>query len=473
MSERQNLLRNLPAVDRVLREEELQELAELLSSDILAEAVQIQIDSLRRQLISGGASAVSLADLEPVAIAQATAIHCRDLLKPSLRKVINATGTLLHTNLGRAPLAPQALRAINDVAAGYSTLEMDMNNGKRGERFSHVESLLCRLTGAEAALVVNNNAGAVLLALTALGRDREAIVSRGELVEIGGAFRIPEVMEAGGVLLREVGSTNRTHLHDYTQAICEQTAILLKVHTSNYRIVGFTGDVSSAELVALGREHQLIVMEDLGSGLLTDLSSYGLCPEPTVGEVVRSGVDVVTFSGDKLLGGPQAGLIVGRKDLIRKIAKHPLARALRIDKLTLAALEATLRLYLQPRRARSEVPILTMFAADLQQQKKRCGVLYQRLLEEGIAAEIELVEDLSRVGGGAMPLTELADWAVAIRPHHVSVADLAARLRNYTPALIARIHDDALWVNLRAVFALEDCLLVQLLLAALPGEDPC
>ncbi|MBD1399362.1 L-seryl-tRNA(Sec) selenium transferase [Pelovirga terrestris] len=473
MSERQNLLRHLPAVDRVLREAELQALTDQLSADILAEAVHQHIDYLRRQLLGGGASAVAGAALEPAAIANAAAAYCRDLLKPSLRKVINATGTLLHTNLGRAPLAPQALRAIHDVASGYSTLEMDMSNGKRGERYRHVERLLCRLTGAEAALVVNNNAGAVLLALTALGRGREAIVSRGELVEIGGAFRIPEVMEAGGVLLREVGSTNRTHRRDYVQAITEQTAILLKVHTSNYRIVGFSGEVTSAELVGLGREHQLIVMEDLGSGLLTDLSSYGLAAEPTVGDVVRSGVDVVTFSGDKLLGGPQAGLIVGRKDLIRKIAKHPLARALRIDKLTLAALETTLRLYLQPCQAARAVPVLSMFAAELQQQKGRCETLRQCLLDAPVAAEVTLVEDVARVGGGAMPLTELADWAVAIRPHHLSVAKLAARLRDYTPALIARIRDDALLVNLRAVFAAEDCLLAQLLVAALVGEESC
>ena len=473
MSDKKNLLRNLPAVDRVLREAVFRALLEQLSSDILTEAVQNRIDYLRRQLVSDGVSGVSSADLEPASIAGVAAAHCRDLLKPSLRKVINATGTLLHTNLGRAPLAPQALRAIHDVAGGYSTLEMDMSNGKRGERYSHVENLLCRLTGAEAALVVNNNAGAVLLALTALARGREAIVSRGELVEIGGAFRIPEVMEAGGVLLREVGSTNRTHRRDYVQAITEQTAILLKVHTSNYRIVGFSGEVTSAELVELGRDHQLIVMEDLGSGLLTDLSSYGLAVEPTVGEVVRSGVDVVTFSGDKLLGGPQAGLIVGRKDLIRKIAKHPLARALRIDKLTLAALETTLRLYLQPRQAASEVPVLSMFAAEPQRQKERCETLRQRLLEEQVAAEVTLVEDVARVGGGAMPLTELADWAVAIRPHHCSVADLAARLRDYTPALIARIRDDALLVNLRAVFAAEDCLLAQLLVMALVGEESC
>ena len=473
MGDLQNLLRNLPAVDRVLREPDMQSLVDQLPCDLLAEAVQSQIACLRQQLVAGRAEEVDKSELAPAAIAHAAAIYCRNLLKPSLRKVINATGTLLHTNLGRAPLAPEALRAIHDVAAGYSTLEMDMSNGKRGERFSHVESLLCRLTGAEAALVVNNNAGAVLLALTALGRGQEAIVSRGELVEIGGAFRIPEVMETGGVKLREVGSTNRTHRRDYENAIGEETAILLKVHTSNYRIVGFTGEVTSAELVELGRDHQLVVMEDLGSGLLTDLNSYGLCPEPTVTEVVGSGVDIVTFSGDKLLGGPQAGLIVGRKDLVRKIAKHPLARALRIDKLTLAALEATLRLYLQPHRAQSEIPVLAMLAADPQNRKERCEALCRRLQEYEVAAKVELVDDISRVGGGAMPLTELPDWAVAIWPHHMSVSELAERLRGYAPALIARTRHDALLVNLRAVSPAEDFLLTRLLLSALQDTDRC
>jgi L-seryl-tRNA(Ser) seleniumtransferase len=392
-------------------------------------------------------------------------------LQPSLRRVINATGTLLHTNLGRAPLAAAALRAITDVAAGYSTLEMDMASGKRGERYSHVEDLLTRLTGAEAALVVNNNAGAVLLALTALGCGREAIVSRGELVEIGGAFRIPDVMEAGGLQLREVGSTNRTHRHDYERAISEHTAILLKVHTSNYRIVGFTEAVATTELVALARQHQLIVMEDLGSGLLLDLRSYGLAPEPTVGEVVRSGVDVVTFSGDKLLGGPQAGLIVGRRELIEKIRKHPLARALRIDKLTLAALEATLRLYLQPQQARTEIPVLAMFSAAPHEQKARCAEICRRLQEQDAAAAIELVADCARVGGGSMPLTELPGWAVAIAPRGISATELARRLRDYTPALIARLHDDRLLINLRAVFPEQDALLTQLLLAALRPEQ--
>ena len=469
MSGQQDLLRTLPAVDRVLREEPMLHLAQQLPQETLSHAVQELITSLRQEILETGEK-ISPERLNPAAIAAAAAKKCRLLLQPSLRKVINATGTLLHTNLGRAPLSPQSLRAINDVAAGYSNLEFELDSGCRGERFSHVESLLTQLTGAEAALVVNNNSGAVLLALTALGKGREAIVSRGELVEIGGAFRIPEVMEAGGVILREVGSSNRTHLHDYQRAINENTSILLKVHTSNYRIVGFTTEVSARELLPLAREHDLILMEDLGSGLLLDLSRYGLEREPTVPEVVKAGVDVITFSGDKLLGGPQAGLIVGRADLIKKIRKHPLARALRIDKLTLAALESTLRLYLKPEQVLQELPVLKMFSAASEQQKQRCQSLYERLEAESLAAEITLVEDISRVGGGAMPLTELSDWAVEINPLQKSTADLAKQLRTFSPAVVTRVQNDRLLVNLRAVFAEEEALLTQILIAVLKAS---
>lgn len=292
-------------------------------------------------------------------------------------------------------------------------------------------------------------------------------MSRGELVEIGGAFRIPEVMEAGGVKLREVGASNRTHLRDYQQAINENTEILLKVHTSNYRIVGFTKEVAARELLPVAREHDLILMEDLGSGLLLDLSRYGLEREPTVPEVVKAGVDVITFSGDKLLGGPQAGIIVGRSDLVKKIRKHPLARALRIDKLTLAALESTLRLYLQPDQALEQLPVLKMFSAVPEQQKQRCQQLFERLQAEPLKADIRLIEDTSRVGGGAMPLTELSDWAVEINPTEGTVADLAKQLRAFTPAVVTRVHNEKLLVNLRAVFDDEEALLAQILISVL------
>ncbi len=468
MSDRQELLRSLPAVDRVLQEAPLQALQQHLPQSVLTEAVQTVISGLRQQLLAE-ASSVAADQLKPLAIAERAAEHCQRTLQPSLRKVINASGTLLHTNLGRAPLAKAALQAITDVAAGYSNLELDLQAGQRGERFSHVEELLCQLTGAESALVVNNNAGAVLLALTALGKGREAIVSRGELVEIGGAFRIPEVMESGGVVLREVGSSNRTHLKDYQQAICEETALLLKVHTSNYRIVGFTKEVTARELAPLAQEHQLVLMEDLGSGMLQDLTAYGLLREPTVAETVAAGVDVVTFSGDKLLGGPQAGLIVGRKVLIEKIKRHPLARALRIDKLTLAALEATLRLYLNPQQALQEIPVLKMFAADPLQQKLRCQQLLEQLQALNLPVELRLVEDISRVGGGAMPLAELPDWALEIAPQSGSVAELARRLRAASPAVVGRVQNDCLLINLRAVAETEIAELVRILTLACRG----
>lgn len=469
MGGQQELLRSLPAVDRVLREAVLQNLTTRLPHDALTAAVSQAVAELRQQLLSGTVAPTAEA-LQPSQVAQVAVGLCQPLLQPSLRKVINATGTLLHTNLGRAPLAQEVVQTLQSVAEGYSTLEMDMSTGQRGERYSHVERLLTQLTGAEAALVVNNNAGAVLLALTALGKGCEAIVSRGELVEIGGAFRIPEVMEAGGLKLREVGASNRTHLRDYEQAITDETRILLKVHTSNYRIVGFTNAVPASELVPLAREKNLVLMEDLGSGMLVDLTRFGLPYEPTVAETVKAGVDLVTFSGDKLLGGPQAGIVVGRKDLIKTIGKHPLARALRIDKLTLAALESTLRLYLQPDQAIEQLPVLRMFNIKPEQQKQRCQQLLERLQDEGLPVNLCLVEDCARVGGGSMPLVELPDWSVAIKPTAVSVVTLTRRLRDLRPAVVPRVQDDSLLVNLRAVAVEEEALLVQLLIAAVRGE---
>ena len=280
--------------------------------------------------------------------------------RPRLRRVINATGVVIHTNLGRSPLHPSALQHLIDVSRAYSNLEYDLDRGERGSRYDHVEEILCRLSGAESAMVVNNNAGAVLLVLNTLAEGREVVVSRGELVEIGGAFRIPDVMKRSDALLREVGTTNRTHLDDYQEAIGPQTALLLKVHTSNFRVLGFTSDVALPELIQLGKQHHLPVMEDLGSGCLIDLTRYGLLKEPTVQEVMKTGVDVVTFSGDKLLGGPQAGIILGKKEVLDLVKANPLTRALRIDKLTLAALESTLLLYLDEKKAMEEIPTLQM-----------------------------------------------------------------------------------------------------------------
>ncbi|MEA3464579.1 MAG: L-seryl-tRNA(Sec) selenium transferase, partial [Thermodesulfobacteriota bacterium] len=350
-------LKQLPSIDRLLQ---LPSLAKTNAPHCLVvEAAQEAVDHYRTQILQGKV-AQGAAQLDITKIGAAATQRLQRKLQPSLRQVINATGTLLHTNLGRAPLSNASLQAIDAVARSYSNLELDLATGKRGHRYSHIDKLLCRLTGAEAAAVVNNNAGAVLLALTALAQGDEAVVSRGELVEIGGAFRVPDVMAAGGVILREVGTTNKTHLRDYQQAINDKTGLLLKIHTSNYRIVGFTEAVSAAQMVELGRCHKIPVMEDLGSGMLFDLSPFGLPKEPTVKEGVAAGIDVLTFSGDKLLGGPQAGLIVGKKWAINKIRNHPLARALRIDKLTLAALETTLGHYLDQQQAIDEVPVLRM-----------------------------------------------------------------------------------------------------------------
>ena len=454
MGEQQDLLRILPAIDRILREEPLQNLSRQLPQEILSSAVQELIGNLRQEILKTG-KIVPSDRLLPENIAATAAQNCRKFFQPSLRKVINATGTLLHTNLGRAPLSAQSLHAINTVAAGYSNLEFELDSGCRGERFSHVEKLLTQLTGAEAALVVNNNSGAVLLALTALAKGREAIVSRGELVEIGGAFRIPEVMEAGGVMLREVGSSNRTHLHDYQQAINADTAILLKVHTSNYRVSGFTSAVDSVELVKLAEQFSLPVIEDLGSGCMMDLSAYGVGGEPTVRQVVKTGVGVVTFSGDKLVGGPQAGIVVGRRDLIEQVKRHPLNRALRIDKLTLAFLEEVLKCYLDEEKAVSSLPtlaMLTMSPAELRRRANRLKGQIRRQLGNIPGFSLTVKEGISRAGGGALPMVEIPTWLVALQVDNHSASALERFFRSRSIPIITRILDDQLIFDPRTLF---------------------
>lgn len=460
------LLKQLPAIDRLLNAPPLLAIAVEIPRSLLLEAAQETVAALRQELLNLSAEA-PVPELSVEAVAQRVARLAAEKMRPSLRHVINATGTLLHTNLGRAPLAQCALDAIAEISRTYSNLEFDLASGERGHRFVHVEALLCRLTGAEAAAVVNNNAGAVLLALTALAKGREAIVSRGEMVEIGGAFRIPEVMAAGGVQLKEVGTTNKTHLRDYREAIGSETGLLLKIHTSNYRIVGFTAAVSGAELVALGQEHGLPVLEDLGSGMLFDLSPFGLPQEPTVAEAVAAGIDVITFSGDKLLGGPQAGLIVGKKAAIDKIRQHPMARALRIDKLSLAALEATLRLYLDRERALKEIPVLQMLAAPAEAIKQRCQRLARKLRTNlGEQVSIEIIAEPAAVGGGALPLTQLPGYALALTPRSLSVDTLATRLRLGSPAVAGRIQEGRLLLNPRTIFAAEEPQLLAALVVA-------
>jgi L-seryl-tRNA(Ser) seleniumtransferase len=465
MTDRRALLRQLPAIDRLLQAAPLRDLAGTHAHLQLRAAAQRAVEELRRQLLDESAP---LPDLSVAVAARLAADHLRALETPSLRRVLNLTGTVLHTNFGRAPLAETALAAVQEVARGYSTLEYDLAAGQRGERHVHIEELFCRLTGAEAALAVNNNAGAVLLALAALAGGRSALVSRGELIEIGGSFRIPEIMAAGGVRLVEVGATNKTHLDDYRRAITPDTALILKVHTSNYRILGFTAAVPGEELAALGRERGVPVLEDLGSGLLLDLTGFGLPREPTVSETLATGIDLVTCSGDKLLGGPQAGLIAGRRELVARLKRHPLARALRLDKMTLAALEATLRLYLDPPRALREIPALRLLAASAGDQQQRCRELLAPLqAAAGTRAVIEVVAAAATVGGGAMPLAELPGFALAVIPQVISLQELTVRLRTASPPVIGRVQDERLLLDPRTLLSGEDELLATALAEAL------
>jgi L-seryl-tRNA(Ser) seleniumtransferase len=380
-------------------------------------------------------------------------------LRLKLRRVVNATGVVLHTNLGRAPLPVPALAHLATVAGGYSNLEYDLEHGARGSRHDHLTAILAELTGAEAACVVNNNAAAVLLALAALAAGREVVVSRGELVEIGGSFRIPDVMRAAGVRLREVGTTNRTHPDDYRRALGPESALLLKVHTANYAIVGFTATVDTATLAAIGRAASLPTMVDLGSGCLVDLASYGLPREPTVAETLAGGADLCTFSGDKLLGGPQAGIICGRAQLVEEVRRHPLMRAVRPDKLTLAALEGTLALYRDGRSA--EIPTLGMLGTPIAELELRATALRDAItaaLAEGGAARqltVEVTRVQSAVGGGALPLAAPDSCAVALCAAGLGADALDARLRAHDPAVVGRIAAARLLLDVRTISAAE------------------
>jgi L-seryl-tRNA(Ser) seleniumtransferase len=414
----------------------------------LTTTVRAVLDEERRRLTGGAGSPASLD-----AVATRAAERVLRAGRFSLRAVINATGVVLHTNLGRALLSPLALERLAEIAGGYSNLELEIATKERGSRYSHVDAVLRRLTGAEAALVVNNNASAVLLALETLAHGREVVISRGELIEIGGEFRIPDIMRRSGARLHEVGTTNRTHLRDYEEAIGPETGLLLKVHTSNYRVVGFTADVASRELAQLGRARGIPVMEDLGSGSLVDLRVYGVPHEPTVQEVVASGVDLVSFSGDKLLGGPQAGIVVGVAALVGRLKRNPLNRALRIDKLTVAALEATLDAY-DGGTALETLPTLRMLTEPLAAVRRRARQVLRAIptaARERLGAAI--VADVSEVGGGALPTAKLPTAAVALGTTDADARRLDAALRAGQPAVIARIADDRLLLDCRTVLA--------------------
>ena len=456
--DRQQYLRTLPAVDELLRHPQSQAHLKIHSKELVVQSIRRVLERKRQAILrSADEREASSVEISPEHLLTVIQEELDAAHSPSFRPVINATGVVLHTNLGRAPLSAKALRSIVDVARGYSNLELDLSTGERGSRYSHVEEILCRISGAESALVVNNNAGAVLLALNSLAAGKEVIVSRGQLVEIGGSFRIPDVMRKSGACLVEVGTTNRTHLEDYVAALGERSALLLKVHTSNFRILGFTAEVSLKELVALGRTRGVPVMEDLGSGCFVDLSHYGLEKEPTVQEAIEAGADLVTFSGDKLLGGPQAGIILGKKKYLETLKKNPLNRALRIDKLTLAGIEATLREYLNGAQAVKNLPGFGMLLCSPQELKRR-GKRLQRNLIKDISSlcEVNLKEETSQVGGGALPLQALPTMVIALRPLRKSAANLEAKLRKGNPPVIARIKEEEVLIDLRTVAETEE-----------------
>ena len=444
-----DLIRRIPKVDKTLAEPLCQRLLSDHPRPVVLAAVRQVLEELRAAAREGRLQA---ADLEPAAVGACIERYLAAGEAFSLRRVVNGTGVVLHTNLGRSSLAPRLREHLSDIAFGYSTLEYDVATGERGTRYAHVEQLICRLTGAEAALVVNNNAAAVLLVLSAMAAGREVVVSRGELVEIGGSFRIPDVMRQGGAVLKEVGTTNRTHLRDYRSAITDQTAMLLKVHCSNFAVVGFTAEVTVAELAALGREHGIPVVADIGSGNLMDWQGVPGMTEPKVQEYLAAGIDMVTFSGDKLLGGPQAGIIAGRGAFVNQLKQHPLLRALRVDKLTLAALEGTLRLYRDERTAWAEIPTLRLLRLTADELKRKGQLAVRRLrrqLPDSIT--IELVPGISQVGGGALPLAELPTWLLAVRSDVFSAREFEEGLRCQPVPVIGRIAKGDFLLDLRTV----------------------
>jgi L-seryl-tRNA(Ser) seleniumtransferase len=464
MADIKEQLREIPSVDEVLKNPICQGWLKVQPRALVLKAIRDVLQEKRETILRGNT------DFSTEAILLVIEKYLKDISGFSLRPLINATGIIIHTNLGRSILSEGAVRNIERIASRYSNLEYDIEEGERGKRYTHLEEILKTLTGAEASLVVNNNAAAVLLVLNTLAEGKEVVVSRGELIEIGGSFRIPEVMERSGAILKEVGTTNKTHLRDYEKAISERTAMLLKVHTSNYRILGFTADVPLQDLVITGQRKGIPVMSDLGSGCLIDLKRYGIFRrilwngEPTVKEILKSGVDIVTFSGDKLLGGPQAGIILGKEPYLDKIRKNPLARAVRVDKFTLAAMEATLRGYLDEEKAVKEIPTLRMLTQPLEDIKRRAKKI-ERLLKPVHSPEpsgsghssqftVKVIQDFSQAGGGSLPAVDLPTFVVLLTPVHASsltVNNLEERLRKGNNPVIARIKNDSLILDARTI----------------------
>ncbi len=463
-----NMLRKLPSVDALLKTDEARSLIETYSREAVVGAARSVLQELRSKISAEKAKADAEETISPEYITQKIENRLGDKFSPSLRPAVNATGVILHTGLGRALLSPEARKAIQEAIQGYCTLATDIETGRRGNRDAHIEGLLCELTGAEAATIVNNNAAATVLILNTLARGKEVIVSRGQLVEIGGSFRMPEVMESSGAIMREVGTTNKTHLRDYAAAVNENTGAILRVHHSNYRIVGFSEEPPIEELSKLAQEHNLPLIDDLGSGALVDLREYGLEAEPLVRDSIKAGVDVACFSGDKLIGGPQSGIIVGKASAVEKIRKNPLKRALRVGKLTLAGMEATLKLFLNLDKLKEDHPVYRMFSLKIEDLEKRGKKMIKRLQAELAAkAKVSLEEGGSQVGSGSVPVETIPTKLIQVKPAAVSAESLVKRLRYNNPPVFARVHKDAVLLDLRTIQEDEDELIVDSLRKAL------
>ena len=454
------LLKRIPQVQEVLKCECISSLEESLPHSLLSDCVRSEITALRASILAG-----ENPEFDTESVAQGARSRTLAFMAPSLRRIINATGVVIHTNMGRSVMCPQAIEAVEDVIKGYSTCEYDTNKMQRGSRHNHYERLICAITGAEAAIAVNNNAAAVVLVLSEFAAGHEAIVSRGELIELGGSFRIPDIMDQSGATMVEVGTTNKTHPHDYERAITENTSMMLKIHKSNYQVIGFTKNVSLTELRDISNAHEketghkVLVFEDQGSGSFVDLERYGARKEPTVAQSLAEGADLVSFSGDKMLGGPQCGIVVGRKELIDRLKKNPLARVVRLDKMTLAALEGTLRCYLQGEEAINSIPTVRMLSEDADTVRVRADKL-KAMIEERIEpgkADIEVVPEISRAGGGSLPMYDIDTFAVAIKPVAGSTQECDKFLVQQCPVpIVARIAHDAVIVDPRTLLDEEE-----------------
>lgn len=438
---KQELLRKLPKVDKLLNDEELFDLGRELDYYTFAETIKKSVEIFREGILKNEIIDFSKEDVinKIIEIGSISKLN-------SLRKVINGTGTIIHTNLGRSKFSERVIKNMSEVGFNYTNLEYDLENGRRGSRYAHLEELICKVTGAEAAIVVNNNAAAVILALNELAKGKETIVSRGELVEIGGSFRIPDIMKLSGSKLVEVGTTNRTYAGDYIGAINEETGLLLKVHTSNYKITGFVSNISPQELAKIGSEKGIITMEDIGSGVLIDFSKYGVTKEPTVQESIAAGVDIVTFSGDKLLGGPQGGIIVGKKDIIERLKKNQYMRAFRMDKISIAALEVTFKYYLDEREAIKNIPTLKMILENPQIVKERAEKLYSYLEKIGVKGTVIPTE--AKIGGGSMPEETVLSYGVAFEGN---ANYLEEKFRKNILPIIGRIYEDRFVIDMKTL----------------------